>query len=72
MKRCIKSCNVLPYLRCSSAYSDFIRYHVHNLGSAMVLGKLPVLGRPTNLNNSRARAAFSACRRCGCFSFLFF
>ena len=28
----------------------------------MVLGKLPVLGRSTNLVNSRARA----CSRCGC------
>ena len=30
----------------------------------MVLGKLPVLGRPTNLNNSEARA-YCACSRCG-------
>ena len=30
----------------------------------MVLGKLPVLGRPTNLNNSRARA-YCACSTCG-------
>ena len=30
----------------------------------MVLGKLPVLGRPTNLNCSRARA-YRACSRCG-------
>ena len=30
----------------------------------MVLGKLPVPGRPTNLDNSRARA-FCACSRCG-------
>ena len=30
----------------------------------MVLGKLPVPGRPTNLGNSRARA-YCACRRCG-------
>ena len=28
------------------------------------LGKLPVLGRPTNLDNGRARA-FCACSRCG-------
>ena len=33
-------------------------------GGAMVLGKLPAPGRPTNLNSSRARA-FCACRRCG-------
>ena len=30
----------------------------------MVLGKLPVLGRPTNLDNSRARA-YCACNACG-------
>ena len=30
----------------------------------MVLGKLPVPGRPTNLDKSRARA-FCACSRCG-------
>ena len=29
----------------------------------MVLGKLPLPGRPTNLDNSRARA-FCACSRC--------
>ena len=35
------------------------------LGGAMVLGKLPVPGRPiTNLDKSRARA-FCACSRCG-------
>ena len=30
----------------------------------MVLGKLPVPGRPTNFDKSRARA-FCACSRCG-------
>ena len=30
----------------------------------MVLGKRPVLGRPTNLDNSGARA-YCACSRCG-------
>ena len=30
----------------------------------MVLGKLPVPGRPTNLDDSRERA-YCACRRCG-------
>ena len=30
----------------------------------MVLGKLPVVGRPTNLDESRARA-YCACSRCG-------
>ena len=33
-------------------------------GGAMVLGKLLVPGRPTNLDNSRARA-YCACNRCG-------
>ena len=30
-----------------------------------MLGKLPVPGRPTNLDYSRARA-YCACSRCGC------
>ena len=30
----------------------------------MVLGKLPMPGRPTNLDNSRAKA-YCACSRCG-------
>ena len=33
-------------------------------GGAMVLGKLPVPGRPTNFDCSRARAYY-ACNRCG-------
>ena len=33
-------------------------------GGAMVLGELPVLGRPTNLDHSRARA-YCACSGCG-------
>ena len=33
-------------------------------GGAKVLGKLPVPGRPTNLDYSRARA-YCACGRCG-------
>ena len=33
-------------------------------GGAMVLDKLPVPGRPTNLDNSRARG-YCPCRRCG-------
>ena len=33
-------------------------------GGAMVLGKLTVPGRPTNLDKSRARAC-CACSRCG-------
>ena len=34
------------------------------LGGAMVLGKLPVPSRPTNLDYSMARA-YCACSRCG-------
>ena len=30
----------------------------------MVLGKLPVSGHPTNMDDSRARA-YCACRKCG-------
>ena len=33
-------------------------------GAAKVLDKLPVPGRPTNLDDSRARA-YCACSRCG-------
>ena len=40
-------------------------------GGAMVLGKLPVPGRPTNLDNSGARA-YCACSRCGRRLFGFF
>ena len=38
---------------------------------AMMLGKLPVPGRPTNLDNNRART-YCACSRCGggCWTFL--
>ena len=34
------------------------------LGGEMVLGKFSVPGRPTDLDNSRARA-YCACSRCG-------
>ena len=34
------------------------------VGCTMALGKLPVPGRPTNLDYSRARA-YCACGRCG-------
>ena len=49
------SCFRMPY---------FIRSYLGWSGGAMVLGKLPVPGRPTNLDNSRARA-YCACSRCG-------
>ena len=50
--------------------SLFISILLHNSelwrgsGGAMVLGKLPVPGRSTNLGYSRARA-YCACSRCG-------
>ena len=42
-------------------------------GGAMVLGKLPVPGRPADLDSSRARAYY-ACSRCGwgLFEYFFF
>ena len=38
-------------------------------GGAMVLGKLPVLGRPTNLDKSGARAYCACSRFGGCLDF---
>ena len=45
---------------------DYDLYHEKKgwSGGAKVLGKLPVPGRPINLDNSRARA-YCACSRCG-------
>ena len=40
------------------------KYQLGWSGGAKVLGKLPVPGRPTNLDFSRARA-YCACSRCG-------
>ena len=37
---------------------------------AMMLGELPVAGRPTNLDNSRARA-YCSCNRYGLFGHFF-
>ena len=39
-------------------------------GDAVVLSKLPVPGRPTNLDKSKARA-YCACSRCGLFGHFF-
>ena len=50
-------------LQCSDNKLNF-NYNVGLSGGAMVLGKLPVPGRPTNLDLSRARA-YCACNRCG-------
>ena len=44
----------------ADVYSQFLGWS----GGAKVLGKLPVPGRPTNLDQSRARAC-CACSRCG-------
>ena len=45
---------------CNSDYKEAEGW----LGGAKALGKLPVLGRPTNLDYSRA-GAYCACSRCG-------
>ena len=44
--------------------TDFPYHFKGVVGGAKVLGKLPVSGRPTSLDDSRARAYF-ACSRCG-------
>ena len=44
-------------------YNLFLKFRGWS-GGAMVLGKLPVPGCPTNLNYSRARA-YCTCSRCG-------
>ena len=44
-------------------YSLFDRKQWGWSGGAMVLGELPVPGRPTNLDKSRARA-YCSCSRC--------
>ena len=48
----------------STSYRVYISQHIRVVGGAMVLGKLPVPGRPTYLDDSRARA-YCACTRCG-------
>ena len=58
------------YQRHTKVYSSFLVLTIYNVcdegwsGGAKVLGKLPVPGRPTNLDYSRARA-YCACSRCG-------
>ena len=58
-----------PYIFC-----HFSKGRLGWSGGAMVLGKLPVPGRPTNLDKSRARAYCTYCTfsRCGCFFFVLF
>ena len=50
----------------SIIHSQIIQFSVCRgwSGGAMVLGKLPVPGRPTNMDYSRARA-YCACSGCG-------
>ena len=48
----------------NGSYSGFSYKYKGWSGGAMVLGKLPVLGHPTNLDNGGARA-YCACSRCG-------
>ena len=61
------SLSVCP-IQSSTRLSDQIDGHTNNpggwSGGAKVLGKLPVPGRPTNLDYSGARA-YCACSRCG-------
>ena len=60
-----KTNGICIFLNIKSKLSE--RPYVQILGwsaGAMVLGKLPVPGRPTDLDLSRART-FCACRRCG-------
>ena len=44
--------------------NQFVKLYVGWSGGAKVLGNLPVPGRPTDLDYSRARAC-CACSRCG-------
>ena len=55
------------YCTLTSKHTLYPVVHIWKLGwsgGAMVLGKLPVPGGPTNLDYSRARA-YCACSRCG-------
>ena len=45
-------------------YNYYLKSFLFQWGGAKVLGKLPVQGRPTKLDYSRARAC-CACSRCG-------
>ena len=45
-------------------YKNIKKFSIGVVGGAMMLGKLPVPGRPTYLDNSRARA-YCACNWCG-------
>ena len=54
----------LPGAFFSKAHSFRLHRLFGGSGGAMVLGKLPVPGRPTNLDYSRART-YCACNRCG-------
>ena len=53
---------IMPGVQCIYMYFTICRRGWS--GGAKVLGKLPVPGRPTHLDYSRARA-YCACSRCG-------
>ena len=55
---------VFVFTRITTLSYVYFKAYVGWLGGAKVLGKLPVPGRPSYLNYSRARA-FCACNRCG-------
>ena len=74
-KNLIYNYNVLDLdaFTCVHLTDAFTCVHLYNgggggggggLGGAKVLGKLSVLGRPTSLDDSRARV-YCACSRCG-------
>ena len=50
--------------RAENLFYQFYQLHWGWSGGAMELGKLPVPGSPTNLDDSRTRA-YCACTRCG-------
>ena len=51
-------------MKVAHASSSFISYMMWVVGGAKVLGKVTVPGRPTSLDDSRARD-YCACSRCG-------
>ena len=62
----VKKCSNVDEVDTESVMKELLLFH-HNLGwsgDAKVLGKLPVPGRPSYLDESRARA-YCACSRCG-------
>ena len=66
--RCIDDASIKSFRECGNiCINKTITHYMFDTGwsgGAMVLGKLPVPGRPTNLDDSGARA-YCACSRCG-------